>query len=74
MGRKILNQSKFYEQFSRKNILVFLLKKCNQLRIREVIKKFVDWCDEIYTYSATLTIFVGKEQFFNGCGNLSQIR
>ena len=27
-----------------------LLKKCNQLGIREVIKKFVDWCDEILTY------------------------
>ena len=27
-----------------------MLKKCNKLGIREVIKKFVDWCDEIYTY------------------------
>ena len=25
-------------------------KKCNQLRIREVIKKFVDWYDDNYTY------------------------
>ena len=25
-------------------------KKCNQLRIREVIRKSVDWCDEIYKY------------------------
>ena len=40
---------------SQKNILVFLLKKCNQLRIQEVIKKFVDWCDEIYTYQGMLT-------------------
>ena len=35
-------------------------KKCNQLRIRYVIKKFVDLCDEIYTYKAMLTPFVGK--------------
>ena len=35
---------------SKKNILVFLLKKCNQLRIGKVIKKLVDWCDDIYTY------------------------
>ena len=48
-GEKKLNHSKFIEQFSKKNLLVFLLKKCNQLRIREVIKKYVDWCDEIYT-------------------------
>ena len=25
-------------------------ENCNQHRIREVIKKFVDWCDDIYTY------------------------
>ena len=35
----------------KKNILVFLLKKCNQLKIRKVIKKFVDWCDDIYLFS-----------------------
>ena len=28
----------------------FYWKKSNQVRIREVIKMFVDWCDEIYTY------------------------
>ena len=50
LGKKELNQSKFITRFLRKNLLVFLMKKCNQLRIREVIKKFVDWCDEIYTY------------------------
>ena len=33
-----------------KNILVFLLKKCNQFRVRMVIKKFVDWCDDIYVH------------------------
>ena len=37
---KGLNQSKFNEKF---------LKQCTQLGIGEVIKKFVDWCDEIYT-------------------------
>ena len=26
------------------------IEKCNQFRIREVIKTFVDWCDDIYTY------------------------
>ena len=52
---KILNQSKFNRQFSRK-----ILKNCTQLGIGEVIKKFVDWCDEIYTYKAMLTTFVGK--------------
>ena len=50
MGRKKLNQGKLSEQFSRQNMLVFLLRKYNQLRIREFIKKFVDWCDEIYTF------------------------
>ena len=29
-------------------MLVFLLKKYNQYRIRKVIKKFVDWCDDYY--------------------------
>ena len=50
LGRKELNQSKFIKRFLRKNLLVFLMKKCNQLRIREVINKFVDWCDEINLY------------------------
>ena len=39
---------------SKKNILVFLLKKSNQFRIRNVIKKFVDWCDDIYAYKLCL--------------------
>ena len=52
----------------KKNILV------DQLRIREVIKKFVDWCDELYIYllsyaynfyrenNATNVLFVVKIQ------------
>ena len=37
---------------SQKSMLVFLLNKCsgNQFRIRKVIKKFVDWCDDNCTY------------------------
>ena len=27
------------------------IEKCNQFRIRKVIKKFVDRCDDIYTYN-----------------------
>ena len=33
-----------------KYTIVSTAKKCNQLRIRQVIKKFVDLCDDIYTY------------------------
>ena len=46
---------------SQKNILVFLLKNCSQFRIRKVIKKFVDWCDDFYTYSNTNFILKDKD-------------
>ena len=59
---------KFILYFNVKNLMnksqekqqIFLLKKCNRLRIQEIIKKFVDCCDEIFTYEAMLTILVGK--------------
>ena len=35
---------------SQENLLVFIQKKCNQPRIRKVIKIFVNWCEEIYTH------------------------
>ena len=37
----------------KKNIPIFLLKKCNQPRKRKVITKFADWCDDIYLLSFT---------------------
>ena len=46
---------------SQKNILVFLLNICNQFRIRKVIKKFVDWCDDFYTYLNTNFILKDKD-------------
>ena len=36
-------------------------KKCHQLGILEVIKKFVDWCDEIYTYGLSYAYIICRE-------------
>ena len=78
MVRRKLNQSKFTEQFSRENILVSLLKTCNQLRIREVIKQFVDCAVKsiFIKLHVCLQFLQGKwnNKCFIGCGNLSQIR
>ena len=37
-------------QLKKKYTSISTGKKSNQVRIREVIEMFVDWCDEIYTY------------------------
>ena len=45
-----------------KNILVFLLKKYNQFRIRKFIKNTVDWCDnKLYAYNFCME---NKQQIF----------
>ena len=46
------------------------------LHVRGVIKKFVEWCNEINTYEAMLTNFVGNinNRCFNSCENWSQLR
>ena len=46
-GEEKLNHSKSLLKNFQKNIIVNLLRKCNQYRIRKVIKKLVDWCDLI---------------------------
>ena len=55
----------YYNKFIRCNFKLQMLFE-QFVHVRGVIKKFVDWCDEINTYLAMLTNFVRnmKQQMF----------